>query len=348
MRTGPLTVLSILALTADCALAGGSWHAQAADGRPSGFPDRFTAPYIASWGSPQELARARQDTGLRFFTLAFVVSDGGCTGAFDGRIPIGDPGWLTAVEDLRTAGGDAIVSFGGGDGRDLAQVCESVPSLKSAYRQVVETYALTRIDIDIEGRTLDDQEANDRRNQSLTELQNDYAAAGKGLAVQYTLPVNPWGLSANAQKLLDNAHSHALAVDVVNIMAMHYGPTQDMGATAIRASNGLHSQLARIWPEKTSQQVWAMQGVTPMIGVNGVDEIFTTDDAARLAGFATENGIKLLSFWSLGRDKPCATEGTSKGACSGTSQAPGDFARLLNPSGASLRHAATTAGRPAQ
>ncbi|GAA2151688.1 hypothetical protein GCM10009760_47360 [Kitasatospora kazusensis] len=297
---------------------------------PAGFPARFTAPYLETWASPDVLARTRQATGLRYFTLAFVVSDGGCDGAFDGTIPVDDADWLAAVRELRAAGGDVIVSFGGSGGRELALACDTADSLKAAYRRVVDTLGLTRIDLDIEGATLDDQPADDRRNQALAELQRDYAAAGRSLAVDYTLPVNPWGLSPNALDLLTDARRHRLDVDLVNIMTMDYGERLDMGDAAVAAANGLHAQLAALWPERTAAQLWAMQGNTPMIGVNDdADETFSQDDATQLAAFAAGNGLRMLSFWSLGRDRPCPAGGAPRDTCSETAQNPYDYSRII-------------------
>ncbi len=86
-------------------------------------------------------------------------------------------------------------------------------------------------------------------------------------------------------------------------MTMDYGPAMDMGAAAIQAANALHSQLGQIWTTKTSAQLWAMEGNTPMIGVNDTSaEVFTTGNATTLESFAAANGIQELSFWALGRD----------------------------------------------
>ncbi|MGF1431121.1 chitinase, partial [Kitasatospora sp. LaBMicrA B282] len=305
----------------------------------SGFGARFAAPYVEVWNSPAVLRQVQRATGIKNFTLAFVIPDGGCAGAFDGTIPIDNRDWLWAVNDLRRAGGDVMISFGGGNSRELAETCGSVAELKAAYRKVIDTYDLTRIDLDIEGDVLEDQPANDLRNQALAELQHDYAAAGRRLAVQYTLPVNPWGLSSGATALLENARQHQLDVDLVNIMTMDYGPSYDMGATAIQAATALHAQLGRIWPEKTDADRWAMQGLTPMIGVNdGGIEVFTADDATRLAAFAADKGIRLLAFWSLGRDRPCQADDSFSDRCSGIHQNPEDFARILSGASADLLH----------
>jgi chitinase len=120
-------------------------------------------------------------------------------------------------------------------------------------------------------------------------------------------------------------------VNLVNIMTMDYGPNEEMGQAAISAAQGLHTQLGQIWTGKTSAQLWAMEGNTPMIGVNdSTNEVFTADDAAALENFAQSNGIQELSYWALGRDQACATVGTYSSTCSGTSQSPYQFAATFN------------------
>lgn len=295
------------------------------------FPTRFTAPYVEGWGPPGAMERARREWGLSHFTLGFVISDGGCEGALDGTVPIVESEWPQAVEGVRAAGGDVIVSLGGGAGTELARACTSVDELADAYGRVVEAFGLRRIDLDIEGPTLEDDTANERRTQALARLQHDYTAAGRELAVQYTLPTHPYGLPDSALRLLRDARDRGLDIDLVNIMTMDYGPDFDMGETAIRAAKGLHEQLAEIWPGKSDEQLWAMEGNTPMVGVNdAVNEVFSTADATELAAFADETGIRILSYWSLGRDRPCPELGALAEECSGTAQGAGDFARILN------------------
>lgn len=323
-------LLAPLALAAGTLLAAAPAANAAANPGP-GFPAQYAAPYVETWGSPAALANARNATGLKYFTLAFVISDGSCNATLNGNTAITDAGWQSAINSLRAAGGDVIASFGGASGTELGQACTTVSSLKAQYKRVVDTLNLTKIDLDIEGGALGDTTANDRRNQALAQLQQEYAAAGRNLAVHYTLPVNPTGLESNSISLLNNAKSRGLNVGVVNIMTMDYGPTLDMGKAATDAATALHTQLGQIWTTKTSQQLWAMEGNTPMIGVNdSTNEVFTTANATTLTNFARTNGIQLLAFWALGRDKACATNGTLSDTCSGTPQSAYQFASTFN------------------
>ncbi|MEV6207018.1 ricin-type beta-trefoil lectin domain protein [Kitasatospora sp. NPDC051914] len=327
------TVATAAALPATAAallVAGGTPAAAAANPGP-GFPAHFAAPYLETWKSPSVMTEVRNATGLKYFTLAFVISNGSCNATFNGSTDIADASWQAAINSLRSAGGDVIASFGGAAGTELGQACTSVSALQAQYKRVIDTLDLTRIDLDIEGSALNDTAANDRRNQALAGLQQQYAAAGKRLAVNYTLPVSPSGLESNSISLLNNAKSRGLDVNMVNIMTMDYGPAMDMGQAAINAANGLHTQLGQIWTGKTSEQLWAMEGNTPMIGVNDTTaEVFTTGNATTLESFAASRGIQQLAFWAIGRDKACAVNGTLSDSCSGTPQSPYQFTKTFN------------------
>ncbi|WP_225850711.1 chitinase [Streptomyces sp. HPF1205] len=305
--------------------AGGQAHAAANPG--PGFPAQYSAPYTEVWNSPSAMASAMNATGDKYFTLAFVIDGGGCNATFNGDTSVTDASWTSAINSLRASGGDVIASFGGASGTEEALACGSVSALETQYKRVVDGLNLTRLDFDIEGAALDDTAANDRRNQALADLQQQYAAQGRRLDVDYTLPVDTTGLLSDSLSLLNNAKSHGVNVNLVNIMTMDYGPSMDMGQAAVSAAQALHDQLGQIWTGKSPAQLWAMEGNTPMIGVNdSSNEVFSLSNARTLESFAQSNGIQELSFWSLGRDKACATNGgAAQSDCSGVSQSPYQF-----------------------
>ncbi len=329
-RLRTLAAAAVPLLSAGLVLGTGQ-AAHAAVNPGPGFPAHYAAPYVETWGSTSAMANAQAATGLKYYTLAFVISGSGCNAMWNGDTSIDNGGWETAINNLRASGGDVIVSFGGASGTELGKACTSVSTLQAQYKRVIDTLDLTRVDLDIEGSTLDDTAANDRRNQALAALQQEYASSGKHLAVDYTLPVDPSGLLSNSLSLLNNAKSRGLDVNAVNIMTMDYGPSMDMGQAAINAATALHGQLGQIWTSKSSDQLWAMEGNTPMIGVNdSQNEIFTTGNASTLESFAASHGIQLLAFWALGRDKACASSGTLSDSCSGTPQSAYQFSRTFN------------------
>ncbi|WP_328760353.1 chitinase [Streptomyces sp. NBC_00271] len=298
----------------------------------SGFPDHYAAPFVQSWDSPSILEQARHDARLKYFNLAFIVDAGGCRAKLNGETELNDSGWISAINATRAAGGDVMASFGGEGGHDLAVSCPSVDSAKAQYRTAIDTLKLSRIDLDVEGKELNDQAANDRRNKALAQLQQEYRAAGKELGVNYTLPVAPDGLTDAGKLLLRNAESNGLDVNLVNIMAMDYGrKVDDMGGAAIDAANALHSDLHEIWSSKTDSQLWAIEGITPMVGVNDTrSEVFTVEDAEKLVSFATSKKVQQLAFWSLNRDWKCGQDRIDTNEnCSGTEQSSWEFTRLI-------------------
>ncbi|MGW1254927.1 ricin-type beta-trefoil lectin domain protein [Streptomyces sp. NPDC002513] len=322
----------LVGLLASVSLLGAAPEAQAAANPGPGFPAQYVAPWVETWNSPSAMANAQSASGVNHFHLAFVISDGTCNATFNGNTSISDAGWTTAINNLRASGGDVIASFGGASGTELAQACGSVSALQAQYQRVIDTLNLTRLDFDIEGAPLADTAANDRRNQAIVNLQAAAAAAGRKLDIDYTLPTNPDGLDSNGLSLLNNAKSRNVNVNLVNIMTMdYYQNVSNMGSAAVSAATALHTQLGNIWSTKTSAQLWAMEGNTPMIGVNdSLNEVFTTGNATTLTTFAKSNGIQQIGYWALGRDKACASNGTLSDTCSGTPQSPYQFAGIFN------------------
>ena len=48
-------------------------------GQPGpGFPAHYAAPYAEMWNSPSTLMAAANATGNKYYTLAFIISDGTC------------------------------------------------------------------------------------------------------------------------------------------------------------------------------------------------------------------------------------------------------------------------------
>jgi hypothetical protein len=267
----------------------------AAGASTSTFPARFAAPYVETWGNATltDLATA---TGNRFYTLAFIIAGDTCQAAWNGDTPIGsDTHWATQIANLRKAGGDVIISFGGADGTELGDSCTSVESLQAAYQAVITKYDLRWMDLDIESGAESKTADIDRRNKALKNLQT----LNPNLKISYTLGVDPSGLPQDQRSLLANAKTNGTRVDIVNIMAMDYGSCNlDMGMAAIAAATATHGQIQTLG---TTSSV----GVTPMIGVNDTScEDFTTANATALVTFAQANDyVSLLAFWAVGADQ---------------------------------------------
>ena len=263
-------------------------------------PAHYAAPYlqIAS-GDAGDMAADLNASGDKYYTLAFLIPQSGCTPEWEDN---GDAvgAFTSQVNSLKAAGGTAIISFGGESGGELAQTCTSVPSLTAAYANVVNTYGVDRLDFDIEGATLSDTAANDRRNQALAALQ----AENPAVQVDYTLAVAPSGLPSAELGVLQSAQTYGVKVSVVNIMTMDFGNGQNPLSDAESAAQATASQLASLYGISTSQ-AYARMGLTPIAGQNDDNEFFSQTDASTLESFAASNGVAELSFWEVdGYDKP--------------------------------------------
>ena len=238
-------------------------------------------------------------SGDTYYTLAFLIPQSGCTPEWEDN---GDAvgAFTSQVNSLKAAGGTAIISFGGESGGELAQTCTSVSSLTAAYASVVNTYGVDRLDFDIEGGTLSDTAANDRRNQALAALQ----AQNPAVQVDYTLAVAPNGLPSAELGVLQSAQTYGVKVSVVNIMTMDFGNGQNPLSDAESAAQATASQLASLYGISTSQ-AYARMGLTPIAGQNDDNEFFSQSNASTLESFAASNGVADLSFWEVnGYDKP--------------------------------------------
>ncbi|MFD7456160.1 MULTISPECIES: glycoside hydrolase family 18 protein [unclassified Streptomyces] len=263
------------------------------------------APYVDTSLYPAfDLLAAAAATGVKDYNLAFVTDGGGCTPKWGGVTDLANDAVAAQIGALRAKGGDVRVSFGGAAGSELATACSSADALAAAYGKVVDAYALTKVDFDVEGGALPNAAANTRRAQAIAKLQKQHP----DLDVSFTLPVMPEGLTQDGVNLLADAKKNGVGIDTVNIMAMDYGPAYsgDMGTYAEQAATATQAQIKSVLGLSDSA-AWKTVAVTPMIGVNDVtSEIFKVDDAAQLVDFAKAKGLGWLSMWSGTRDKQCA------------------------------------------
>ncbi len=219
------------------------------------WPDRVFAPYVDATLNPTfNIVDGAVSHGVTHYILAFIVADGTRVGQDPLTLPTEDlAAWgafttlgvktefqKTAIESLRLLGGDVMISFGGASNTELAGLfsntntagsaawntreAQNVQKLKETYQYVIDTYGLTYIDFDIEGKWVSDPYSIVLRSKAIKALQDDAAAANRALYVWYTLPVLPTGLDYNGRNVLNAALDAGVALDGINVMAMDYGP----------------------------------------------------------------------------------------------------------------------------
>ncbi|MGH7990228.1 MAG: hypothetical protein ACREDS_08590, partial [Limisphaerales bacterium] len=262
------------------------------------WPARIFAPYMyVGFDDNFKLTQCDDACGQKFYTLAFIISDKSNNPAWDGRIPMDKNFYANQITAIRARGGDVIISFGGADGKEIAITETNAVALQAKYQSIIDRYKFTWLDFDIEGDALENTEANQRRNTALANLQ----AKNPGLIISYTLPVNPNGISEDAQKLLADAKAKGLKVHSANVMVMDFGPHfskgKKMSDVSIASALKARQQCEKIDP--------AIQiGLTPDIGQNDRKwEFFSLADAEALKNWATTKPwICSLSFWCSNRD----------------------------------------------
>jgi len=318
-----------LSLLAAASMAAGGLALTAAapaEAAGSALPAHFAAPYLQIAGSDAgDMAADEAATGLKYYTLAFLIPQSGCTPEWedDGS---GVGAFNSQISSLQASGGNVIISFGGADGGELAQTCTSVSSLTAAYANVVNTTGVNRLDFDIEGGVLSDTSATSLRDQALAALQ----AEDPSVQIDFTLAVAPNGLptgSGSEYALLQDAQSKGVKVSTVNLMTMDFGDGQNALADAESAAQASAGQLSGLYGISTSA-AYNMMGLTPIAGQNDDNEYFSTANAQTLESFAASNGVGELSFWEVdGYDKGTGYQyssifnqitGTSSGGGGGT------------------------------
>jgi hypothetical protein len=305
-----------------------------AQAAPAAFPAHLYAPYFETW-TADSLTTTAQQSGARYFTLAFLetLSKTSCTLAWDGNRadPVTNNHYASDIASLRGLGGDVIPSFGGWSadqgGTEIADSCKDVNAIAAAYEDVVTRYNVTRLDMDVEGRSLNRTDGIDRRNKALKIVQ-DWAAAGRRpFQVSYTLPTSATGLEPTGVAILQNAVANGTHVDVVNIMAFDYYDrvTTDMGTAAVNAADGTAAQLRSIG---LSAQI----GITLMPGLDDYPkktENTTLAHAQQVLSYAQANGVNTLSIWAIQRDNGGCPGVTGSNSCSGIVQGTWDFTHKL-------------------
>ena len=307
------------------------------------LPQQLFAPYFETW-TKNSIPAVATKSGARYFTLAFLQTPrkGSCTVAWNGdRKQIVRPGgrYVHGIARLRSMGGNVIPSFGGysadQDGTEIADSCTSVRKIAKAYENVVTTYGVTRLDMDVEARSLNHPAAITRRSEAIRLLQEWAARTHRTVQVIFTLGVEPSGLPGNCLAVLKNAVAHGVAVTAVNLMAFDYYNSKtdsDMGTEALQALHAAHRQLGRLYPGASSQQRWGMEGVTLLPGIDDFPkktEVTYLSEVQDIQYFALAHKLPMISIWAIQRDNGRCPGTIDSNSCSGIKQPRWAFSHLL-------------------
>ena len=305
-----------------------------------GWPAQVYSPYFETWTNSSLPSLASQ-SGAQYFNLGFLQAEsaGSCTLTWDGSQSADSAAYQSEIGQLKQQGGNVALAFGGqsagSNGTEIADSCSSVSAIAADYEAVINTYHVTRLDMDVELNALNDSAGIERRNEAIAMTQAWAASHGHSLQIQYTLPVQPAGLRPDALAVLQPAVQAGAKVSLVNIMTFDYYDlpgTVDMGTAAIDAATSVNSQLAALYPKKSRQELYAMEGITFLPGIDdnpSKTEVTSASNARRILSFARDHSVGMLSIWAIQRDNGGCPGSVDSNSCSGISQDSWAFSHLV-------------------
>jgi chitinase len=297
-----------------------------ASGGGGGGSSMAAAPYeYFGWGSPQDPVTVMSATGIKWFTLAFILSDGTCNPAWDGSRPLTGGNDQNQINRIRANGGDVMVSIGGWSGNKLGEFCSSASALAGAYQKVINAYGLKAIDIDIENTEWGNATVRQRVIDALKIIKQN----NSGVKTVITFGTTPNGPDATGVDMITRGANSGLANDIWAVMPFDFGGhSGSMGSATVSAVEGLKSVVQSKYGYSDSV-TYAHIGLSSMNGkTDETDETVTTTDFTTILSYAQQHHIARFAFWSINRDRPCGS-GTDADSCSGVAQQPYDFTKIV-------------------
>jgi chitinase len=250
-------------------------------------------PYSYCWVSDSyiisSLAKA-YSMGVKAAKFAFVIADGNAV-AKDLTNNLSD------ILEFMKLGGDLVISFGGSDATMIDAVITNPTTLYNTYFNIIKQTNCFKFDFDLEGGNESQVATNNLRNQVLVKLQKTYPS----LSVSFTLAGYTSGLPSAQLKVVQDAISAGVNISLVNMMLMDnnfVNPGQD----SVTACEALFTQLQKLYPGKSSSNIYAMMSPCTMPGKDDQNTYFQISDALVLAKYCKTNNVGQISYWALQRD----------------------------------------------
>ncbi|MFI7116181.1 chitinase [Amycolatopsis sp. NPDC049868] len=283
----------------------------------SAAPDPVLAsPYLYQWSGQTDPIAAMNATGVKAFTLAFILSDGGCNPKWDGSRSLTGAD-ATMINNIRAKGGDVIPSFGGWSGTKLGPKCGTAAALAGAYQKVIDAYKLKAIDLDIENTdefenyTVQDRILNAIK---ITKQKNP------GLRVVITIPTEVGGPNSHGKRLINQSKALGAGVDAWSVMPFDFSSGGDMAGKTRSAVDGLKNVVKSTFG-LSDDAAYRRSGLSSMNGKTDVaGETVSVADFRAIRDYAASKHLARLSFWAVNRD--CNN-------CAGISQGKYDYTKIV-------------------
>ncbi len=296
------------------------------------WPLHIVAPFIdlSSWVSPSSayslsgvpnVVLVEEQTGIKYYNLGFIQpdttkpleSDGTIRWGWGGLYGLSEkgndgyqyPNIKKAITTLSDMGAKYTISVGGQLGKAPWIVSSDVDKLADMYLDIIKTYNLKRLDLDIE-ESNQVQAANAINAKAIKKVQDQ-----TGIELVLTIPIMPSGWQDKQVQIIHAYLDEGVNITLINSMTMCYGTGvysgEDYGDASIRAIENSVKQMQEIYRNYgtilSEKQAYQKTGATVDIGYESyIYPVFTAEMTAKVVAHAKEHGYGMLSYWSLNRD----------------------------------------------
>ncbi|MFD9949770.1 carbohydrate-binding protein [Nonomuraea sp. NPDC059023] len=281
------------------------------------------APYLyMGWGNPPAPATVMSATGVKSFTMAFILASGGCNPAWDGNRPLTGGADAQAISAIKNAGGNVQISFGGWSGNKLGPNCSTPQAFAGAVQQVINAVGPAVVDFDIENTDeFENYTVQDRILNALKIVKQN----NPSVKIVVTFGTTRTGPNSHGVRLINQAKALSVPIDNFTIMPFDFGGS-NMYQDTVNASEGLKTALKNAYGY-TDAQAYARMGISGMNGLSDQQELTSPATWTQIRDWAKSKGLTRLAYWAVNRDRPCPGGGV-RSDCSGIAQADWEFTRI--------------------
>ncbi|WP_026425631.1 carbohydrate binding domain-containing protein [Actinokineospora inagensis] len=259
------------------------------------------APYVyLGWGNPPTAPEVMKPTGVKWFTMAFILAQNGCSPSWDSQRPLTGGADETFIKAVRANGGDVVPSIGGWSGNKLGPNCSTPEALAGAYQKVIDAYKLKAVDVDIENT--DEFEAPAVQDRILSALKI-VKAKNPGFHTILTMPTLTTGPNSWGNRLIEQAKALNADIDNFTIMPFDFGGGADMYGNTINATEGLKTKLKSTFGW-TDAQAYAHIGISGMNNQSDQGENTTPEIWTKIRDWGNSHHIGRFTYWAVNRDRP--------------------------------------------
>jgi chitinase len=283
-----------------------------------------SSPYVyPGWGNPPAPSTVMSATGIKAFTMAFVLASNGCNPAWDGEGGLTGGVHASYIQQIKAAGGDIVPSVGGYSGNKLGPNCTTTAALAGAYQKIIDAFGLKAIDIDIENTDEFENTAVQDRILGALKIIKQNNPSVKTILTFGTATTGP---TYYGTRLVQQAKALGANVDIFTQMPFDFGGGNDMYGNTVNASEALKNLLKTTFGY-TDAQAYSHMGISGMNGLSDQQELTSTDTWTRIRDYAKSKGLARFTFWAVNRDRGCAGGGVVSN-CSGIAQADWAFTKI--------------------